>query len=145
MHPDIPLMDGAAIPDPVRHVLEDKCADCHSERTRWPQYSRVAPASWLIERDVSHARSSLNLSAWTHYNGESQIDLLTRLAAEARSGEMPPSRYVALHPTARLTLQEQQMIYDWAKAERRRIRAMSAARPPAAEPAPAAAKGTARP
>jgi hypothetical protein len=35
---------------------------------------------------------------------------------------MPLKQYLLLHPGNRLTTQEQQQIYDWAKAERRRIR-----------------------
>jgi predicted ATP-dependent Lon-type protease len=51
-----------------------------------------------------------------------QADLLTRIASEARSGEMPLKQYLFLHPDNRLTTEEQQQLYDWAKAERRRIR-----------------------
>jgi hypothetical protein len=129
IHPEVPLMDGVAVPDDVRHVLEEKCGECHSEKTHWPPYSRLAPASWLMESDVHGARSKLNMSAWPLINGEAQVDLLARLAAEARSGAMPPRQYLILHPAARLTEQEQQMIYDWAKAERRRIRSVANARP----------------
>lgn len=134
-------MDGVAVPDDVRHVLEEKCGDCHSDKTHWPLYSRLAPASWLMERDVHGARSKLNMSAWAMINSEAQVDVLTRLAAEARSEEMPPRQYLILHPAARLTAQEQQMIYDWAKAERRRVRNVANARPGAS----AGEQGTAKP
>jgi hypothetical protein len=36
------LLDGSAVPDEVRHVLEKKCADCHSTNTEWPLCSRLA-------------------------------------------------------------------------------------------------------
>ncbi len=29
---DAPLLEGSAVPDEVRHVLETKCADCHSRQ-----------------------------------------------------------------------------------------------------------------
>ncbi len=35
------------------------CGDCHSNETRWPWYSRVAPISWLVYRDVLEGRKSL--------------------------------------------------------------------------------------
>ena len=120
--PSTALLDGSAVPPNVRHVLEAKCADCHSENTHWPAYSRVAPASWLIERDVHDGRSHLNLSQWQHYSAEDQATLLNRIAAEVRSGQMPVKRYLVLHPQARLSTDEQQLIYDWAKAERKQIR-----------------------
>ncbi|MGB8538470.1 MAG: heme-binding domain-containing protein [Acidobacteriaceae bacterium] len=42
----------------------NKCADCHSSETRWPVYARVAPGSWLIERDIVAARKHTDLSRW---------------------------------------------------------------------------------
>lgn len=119
---DTPLLDGSAVPDKVRHVLETKCADCHSTNTEWPLYSRLAPGSWLVEHDVHEARNHLNMSQWQRYNLETQIDLLTSIASEVRSGQMPVKQYLILHPKARLSPEEQQLIYDWAKAERKHIR-----------------------
>ncbi len=119
---DTPLLDGSAVPDKVRHVLEKKCADCHSTNTEWPLYSRLAPGSWLVEHDVHEGRDHLNMSQWQRYNLETQIDLLTSIASEVRSGQMPVKQYLILHPKARLSPEEQQLIYDWAKAERKNIR-----------------------
>ena len=33
---------------PVAATLARACNDCHSNRTVWPWYSRVAPTSWLV-------------------------------------------------------------------------------------------------
>lgn len=49
-------------------VLRRACYDCHSNETRWPWYSRVAPASWLTARDVREGRAELNFSAWNEYS-----------------------------------------------------------------------------
>ena len=117
-----PLLDGSVVPDEVRHVLEKKCADCHSTNTEWPLYSRLAPGSWLVEHDVHEGRNHLNMSRWQSYNLETQIDLLTSIASEARSGQMPVKQYLILHPKARLSPEEQRLIYDWAKAERKHIK-----------------------
>jgi cytochrome c len=117
-----PLLDGSAVPDEVRHVLEKKCADCHSTNTEWPLYSRLAPSSWLVEHDVHEGRNHLNMSQWQHYNLETQVDLLTEIASEARTGQMPLKQYFILHPKARLSSEEQQLIYDWAKTERKHIK-----------------------
>ena len=40
------------------------CYDCHSNQTRRPLYSRVAPFSWLVARDVEQGREKLNFSTW---------------------------------------------------------------------------------
>ena len=126
--PTSALLAGTPVPANVRDVLEHKCADCHSDNTHWPAYSRIAPASWLIERDVHAGRSHLNLSRWQDYSLEDQATLLSRIASEVRSGQMPVKRYLVLHPQARLSPDEQQLIYDWAKAERKQLRKQLAAK-----------------
>ena len=50
------LLGGTDAPQQVRHVIETKCGDCHSNQTHWPVYSRLAPGSWLMEHDVSEGR-----------------------------------------------------------------------------------------
>src|SRR5579863_2745642 len=122
VQPNAQLLQGSNVPEDVRRVLEKKCGDCHSGNTHYPAYTRLAPVSWMIERDVHGGRSVLDLSRWQDYTAEARVDLLTRIASESRSGEMPLKQYLLLHPDNRLTTQEQQQIYDWAKAERRRIR-----------------------
>ena len=119
---DAPLLDGSAAPDEVLHILENKCADCHSTNTDWPFYSRLAPGSWLVEHDVHEGRNHLNMSQWQRYNRDTQIDVLTKIASEVRSGQMPVKQYLILHPKARLSPEEQQLIYDWAKGERKHIK-----------------------
>jgi len=117
-----PLLAGAQIPEPLRKLVERKCGDCHSDAVKWPLYSRVAPVSWLLERDVLKAREHMNLSRWDNYNNQEKSDLLSRLAAKARSGEMPPARYTAIHGDSKLLTEERDSLYDWARAERRRLR-----------------------
>jgi hypothetical protein len=48
------------IPDQVKNVFEGSCANCHSDRTIWPWYSYIAPASWMIAHDVHDARKKMN-------------------------------------------------------------------------------------
>jgi cytochrome c len=116
------LLAGAQIPEPLRELLEHKCGNCHSEAVEWPFYSRVAPVSWLLEHDVLEAREHMNLSRWETYSNQQKSDLLSRLAAKARSGEMPPARYTAIHGDSKLLSKEQESLYAWARAERRRLK-----------------------
>ncbi|MGC1296055.1 MAG: heme-binding domain-containing protein [Alloacidobacterium sp.] len=128
--PNRRILAGANVPPEVREVLETKCIDCHTEATHWPVYSRIAPSSWLVEHDVFEARNHLNLSRWEEYSRESQNDLLTKNGSEARSGEMPVRHYLVLHPKTRLSTQEQQLLYDWARVERKRVRNEAAQQEP---------------
>jgi cytochrome c len=116
------VLSGSNISPDVRRLIETRCADCHSNNTHWPVYSRLSPASWLVERDVQRGRASLNLSNWQQYTPTSQIELLTRIGSEVRTGEMPPRQYLILHHGARLNQSQQDLIYAWARAERKRIK-----------------------
>src|SRR5690349_21560504 len=91
-----PILSGAEIAPPVSDVFNHACIDCHSEKTRWPWYSNVAPASWFIESDVKRARSRLNLSRWDSLDTAEQRQLLTAIATVMENREMPPQWYVML-------------------------------------------------
>jgi hypothetical protein len=102
-------------------LFQKACQNCHSQNTEWPWYSHVAPVSWLIARDVQQARSHMNLSQWQDYSAEERLTLLSAIGSAARNHEMPPQRYLMIHPEARLTDEERQQIYRWTRTERRRI------------------------
>ncbi len=97
------LLQGANMPADAKAVLVAKCADCHSSETRWPVYARVAPGSWLMERDIVEARKHMDLSRWEQMPIENQEVLLAKISHEAKSGEMPPLQYLVLHWGANLS------------------------------------------
>jgi hypothetical protein len=120
-HTNEPLFRGAETTRELTRVFERSCQNCHSERTAWPWYSYLPPLSWLIESDVSQARSHMNLSHWSDYTTERRVAILSRLGAEVRNHQMPLPRYVSLHPEARLADSEVRQLYEWAHRERRRL------------------------
>lgn len=85
----------------TRELFFRACKDCHSNRTEWPWYASIAPASWLARWDVDAGRSHLNVSEWGRE--ESHAD---EAAEQVRKGEMPLWYYLPLHPRARLSEQE---------------------------------------
>ena len=97
------LLRGAKMPAEAKAVLVAKCADCHSSETRWPLYARIAPGSWLIESDIVEARKKMDLSRWEQMPAETQQVLMAKIVQEAKTGEMPPMQYLALHWDARLS------------------------------------------
>src|SRR5690348_525034 len=66
----------------VAVIFERSCNDCHSNRTVWPWYSNVAPASWLIANDVKEGRRELNFSEWAVYSPEKSAKLLDKVCKE---------------------------------------------------------------
>ena len=97
------LMKGAKMPADAKAVLVTKCADCHSSETRWPMYARVAPGSWLIERDIVEARKKMDLSRWEEMPAETQELWAAKIVQESKKGDMPPLQYLALHWDAKLS------------------------------------------
>jgi cytochrome c len=97
------LLQGANMPVDAKAVLVTKCADCHSSETRWPVYAPVAPGSWLIERDIVEARKKMDLSRWEEMPADKREVLTAKIVKEAKSGEMPPLQYLALHWDAKLS------------------------------------------
>jgi hypothetical protein len=81
----------------TRALVKQACFDCHSNETEWPWYSHVAPASWLIERDVRQARARLNFSEWNR-----RPDRVEDRIEDALNGEMPRSIYTMLDAHGRL-------------------------------------------
>jgi cytochrome c len=100
------LLQGVNMPADAKRVLIAKCADCHSNETRWPVYARLAPGSWLIERDIVEARKRMNLSNWQQMPADTQDILIGKIIHEAKSGDMPPLQYRMLHWEAKLTPEE---------------------------------------
>ena len=82
----------------TRTLAKQACFDCHSNETEWPAYASVAPASWLVQRDVNAGRAVLNFSEWPRPQEEA------REASQAvLEGEMPPAAYKLVHGHARLS------------------------------------------
>lgn len=103
-------------------LVERACQNCHSDRTEWPAYSYLPLISWAIEKDVAEGRDHMNLSHWDRYSVDDKRDLLARIGTVVRNRQMPLPRYVLLHPEARLTDEEIQLIYDWTRDQRRILR-----------------------
>jgi cytochrome c len=117
-----PLFADAPVPSPVMEIVSRSCQNCHSEKTEWPVYSYVAPASWMVEKDVHDARSHMNLSRWNDYSSERRQELLASIGSLVRNHQMPLPRYLLIHPEARLSDSDVNQLYQWTRSERKRLR-----------------------
>ena len=102
-------------------TLRRACFDCHSNETRWPWYSRLPIASWLIERDVKTGRSQLNFSRWAEYNRFARAELLDKVCERVTAGEMPLRQYLMLHGDARLSKTDVDGLCEWSRSEATRL------------------------
>jgi mono/diheme cytochrome c family protein len=83
----------------TKELFSRACADCHSNETKWPWYSRIAPVSWLIQNDVDEGREDFNVSMW----GVQKKNKGNEAAEEVKKGDMPLWFYLIPHPEARLS------------------------------------------
>jgi cytochrome c551/c552 len=88
--------------DPAVAILDRSCRDCHSNDTVYPWYSRVAPMSWLLYRDVTEGRRHMNMSEFTAYDPKQQARKLQQLCEEVKQADMPPWFYLPMHADAKL-------------------------------------------
>ena len=79
----------------THQLMAGACMDCHSNETKWPWYSNVAPVSWLVQKDVDEGRRELNLST-----DAAEVQEMIEAIDE---GSMPPLQYKPLHAGARLS------------------------------------------
>lgn len=109
-----PVGSELVAPGEVISVLRRSCYDCHSNETTWPWYSRVAPASWLVAKDVREGREAVNYSTWGRYSPEERAEKQAETWEDVEEGEMPLGIYVLIHPSARLSEQDRAVLRSWA-------------------------------
>ncbi|HPF70828.1 MAG TPA: heme-binding domain-containing protein [Candidatus Krumholzibacteria bacterium] len=102
-------------PAGVADLLRRACYDCHSGRTAWPWYSRVAPVSWFVADHVREGRRALDFTDWPALDLDLQDELLRHVADEVGKGDMPLASYRLAHPAARLTAAQRDSIVAWAE------------------------------
>ena len=93
----------------TEQLARTACFDCHSNETRYPWYSSIAPVSWLLNEDINKGRKELNFSTGRHLEGDEMIEQIER-------GKMPPSIYLPMHPDAKLTAAQQQQLINGLQA-----------------------------
>ena len=96
-------------------VEGDENSACHSNETRWPWYSRIAPGSFLITHDVVEGREHLNFSLFHDLDAFDSSDIADEIIEVLEKEEMPLLPYLMLHPDASLSAGETQVLMDWAE------------------------------
>ncbi|MEI9972721.1 MAG: cytochrome P460 family protein [Ignavibacteriota bacterium] len=100
-HP--PVTAELEAPAEVRHVLRNSCYDCHSNETKLAWFDQIVPAYWVVANDVKRARSRLNFSEIGKLPLAQQKATLYEAISQIELGAMPLPPYARLHPSARMT------------------------------------------
>jgi hypothetical protein len=112
-----PVTGEISASDPVVEVLRTACYDCHSNETRWPWYSKVAPVSWRIAQHVRGGRWNLNFSEWNDMDPEDQDHAREEIWEVVEKGAMPLSDYLRMHPEAVLTDSQLSTLRRWSEGQ----------------------------
>jgi Haem-binding domain len=105
----------------VSAILSRACYDCHSNGTKWPWYSEVAPVSWFVINHVTDGRRHLNFSEWGGYDQKKASRKMHEIDEQVSESAMPLSSYTMLHPEARLSDEDRTVLSAWARAASQRI------------------------
>lgn len=107
-----PIARQIEAPSEVIAILEKSCFNCHSNQQKLSWYDQLAPVSWLVNKDVMRAREVLNFSEWDFSAGE-HLGKMYAILNMMQSGKMPLSNYTLLHPSAKITRKEIDVIKSY--------------------------------
>jgi hypothetical protein len=98
-----PVVADLDAPADVKAVLKTSCYNCHSNETHLWWYDKIAPASWLVARDVKRGRMHMNFSNFGQLSPAQQKGYLYESVNQMQLGAMPPANYLLVHPEAKVT------------------------------------------
>ena len=116
-------------PANVQSILDRSCNDCHSNRTRYPWYAQISPLSWWLKDHITEGRREVNFSEFATYSARRKGRKFKEICEQVKEGEMPLESYLPLHPSAKLSDADRQVLCQWTSAESAAL-ISAASRPP---------------
>ena len=101
------------VPTEVKSILMISCYDCHSNNTHYPWYQKVQPVGWYLEGHIEDGKEELNFSDFGSYSDRMQKAKMRSIISQVEDGKMPLPSYTLLHPEAKLTAEEKQLLAKW--------------------------------
>ncbi|MBK6931741.1 MAG: heme-binding domain-containing protein [Saprospirales bacterium] len=103
-------------PTEVQGILKDACYDCHSNETKYPWYSQIAPVSWWLAGHIREGREKLNFSTIGALPAGDRAESMSEAAEAVQEGEMPLNSYTWTHASARLSDAQRNLLVNWLNA-----------------------------
>ncbi|HHM20733.1 MAG TPA: cytochrome C [Bacteroidetes bacterium] len=100
-------------PEAIGALVKTACYDCHSYQTKYPWYVNIQPVGWWMRSHFRGARKELNFSQWSQYDQEDKAHHFSEMAEEVEEKHMPLKSYTWMHPEARLSNDDRQMLVDF--------------------------------
>jgi hypothetical protein len=123
VNPQHTIQSYTSVPANIDQTIRRSCYDCHSSETRWPWYAQISPVSWWLKSHVNDGRRELSFSEFGTYNKAKAARKLKESCDQVKEGEMPLKTYLPMHPAAKLTDADRQMLCTWFTFEQTRIEA----------------------
>ncbi len=101
------------LPENVKEILKTSCVDCHSNNTTYVWYHKIAPVSWLVNKDVVKGKKELNFSEWGEMDDYDKIGAIEDIRQEIEQKTMPIKPYIMMHPKAKLTDEKVAVLTAW--------------------------------
>lgn len=114
-----PPVDAAKVlqaPPNVQSILDRSCKDCHSNRTEWPWYARIAPVSMWMADHVKDGRREVNFDEFNTYSAKRRARKMKEICEQVEEHEMPLWEYLPLHRRAKLSDADIQTLCAWTKS-----------------------------
>lgn len=102
-------------PPEISKIISTSCYACHSNETKYPWYSSIAPSSWFLKNHIVEGRKHLNFSTFAVYEPKRQAHKLEECIEMIQKKEMPLESYYIGHQDAKLTDQQRQELINYLK------------------------------
>lgn len=99
----------------IAERLKSTCYDCHSNETRYPWYTDVAPVSWWVKKHINAGRKHLNFSVWGQYESEKKAHKMEEAIEYTHKKWMPLGSYKWMHPEAKMTAEQRSELVEYFK------------------------------
>ena len=118
------IKNAYVVPQHVEAILQKACADCHSNKTDYPWYANIQPIGWWLNNHIEEGKDELNFSTFTTRRIASQNHKFEEIVELVENGEMPLPSYtwLGLHPEAKLSDEEKEMIITWAEEQMNQLK-----------------------
>ncbi|RPD43466.1 heme-binding domain-containing protein [Paracnuella aquatica] len=101
------------VPDTVKSLLKTACYDCHSNKTNYPWYSQISPASLWLANHIKEGKAELNFSEFSQYTRRRMKSKMSSIAEQVENREMPLKSYLIIHKNAELSDAQIRLIVSW--------------------------------
>lgn len=102
------------VPKEVSLILERSCYNCHSNEQQLSFFDKLAPISWIVNKDIERAREVMNFSEWDKLSEAEQKGKFYAIYNMVYAEKMPLPSYALTHLGAKLAANEIETIKRFA-------------------------------